>query len=54
MRKDLSARVLVQAFLLEHQRIALQLRHHTIAGDEVSAQYLLRERILDLRLDGAL
>src|SRR5258708_10539088 len=44
----------VQPLLLEHQRIAFQLRHHAIAGHEVSAQYLLRERILDLRLDGAL
>ena len=45
---------LVQALLLEYQRVAFQRRHDPVAGDELAAQDLLRERILDLRLDRAL
>src|SRR5882757_7472923 len=47
-------RCLVQTFLLEHQSSALELRNHPIARDEIPAQDALRQRILDLRLDGAL
>src|SRR6267142_7144650 len=44
----------MQPFLLEHQRIALQLGDHPISGHEIPAQNLLRERVLDLRLNGPL
>src|ERR1700734_3296061 len=44
----------MDALLLENQRIALQLGDHPVAGDEIPAQNLLRQRILDLRLNGAL
>src|ERR1035441_9681108 len=44
----------VQALLLEYQAIALDFGDHPVAGDEIAAQDLLCQRILDLRLDGAL
>src|SRR5271167_207992 len=47
-------RTSVQAFLFEHQPGALQLRDHAIAGDELALQDLLRQRVLDLRLNRAL
>jgi len=46
-----SQRDLVKAFLLEHQRVALDLADHAIAGDKVAFEDPLRERVLDLRLD---
>src|SRR5882757_7278661 len=48
----LRQRCLVQTFLFKHQSIALELRNHPIARDEIPAQNALRQRILDLRLDG--
>src|SRR5882757_1917987 len=47
-------RSLVEAFLLECQLAALQLRDHAIAGDEIAFQDPLRQRVFNLRLDGAL
>src|SRR5258708_34139560 len=44
----------VQAFLFEHQRVALELGDHAVARDEVAFENALRQRILDLRLDGTL
>jgi hypothetical protein len=44
----------MQAFFLEHELRALELRDHAVARDELAAQDLLRERIFDLRLDGPL
>src|SRR5579862_9792293 len=44
----------MQPLFLEYQRVALQLGDHPIAGDEVPFKDLLRQRIFDLRLDGAL
>src|SRR5882757_4243342 len=41
-------------FLLEHQRVALQLGDHPVAGHELPAQDLLRQGVLDLRLNGTL
>src|ERR1700684_2491203 len=49
----LAAPDLVQAFLFEHQRVALELGDHPIAGNEVALQDPLRQRIFDLRLDSA-
>src|SRR6266478_4335132 len=45
---------LVEAFLLERQFAALQLRDHEIAGNEIAFQDPLRQRVFNLRLDGAL
>src|SRR5258708_4302220 len=45
---------LVQPFLLERQRVPLELGHHPIARHEIPAQNLLCERVLDLRLNRAL
>ena len=44
----------MEAFLLEQQLAAFQLRDHTIAGNEVAFQDPLRQRVFNLRLDGAL
>jgi len=44
----------VQTLLFKHQRIALELADHPIARHEIPTQDLLRQGILDLRLDGAL
>src|ERR1700690_1022743 len=44
----------MQALFLENQVVALQLGDHPVAGGELSPENLLRERILDLRLDGTL
>src|SRR5580658_4704428 len=44
----------MDALLLEYQRIALELGDHPVAGHEIPAQNLLRQRILDLRLNGTL
>src|ERR1700677_2397788 len=50
----LAALSLVQAFLFEHQRVALDFGDDAIAGDEVALEDPLRQRIFDLRLNGAL
>src|SRR6202044_1752777 len=44
----------MDALLLENQRIALKPGDHAVAGHEIPAQNLLRQRILELRLNGAL
>src|SRR5882762_5222995 len=41
----------MQPFLLERQRVPLELRHHPIPGHEIPAQNLLRQGVLDLRLN---
>src|ERR1700743_232768 len=45
---------LVQAFLFEYQRVTLDLGNHAVTRDEVTLEDALRQRIFDLRLDGAL
>src|SRR5665213_1289502 len=45
---------LVQAFLVEHQRAVLDLPNHAVAGDKVTLEDPLRQRIFNLRLNRAL
>src|SRR5580698_3834903 len=52
--RHLAALNLVQAFLFEHQRVAIDPGDDAIPGDEIALENPLRQRILDLRLDRAL
>src|ERR1700722_5612719 len=47
-------RILVQPLLLEYQRIFFELGGYPIPRDEIAAQNLLCQGVLDLRLNGAL
>src|ERR1700682_158270 len=51
---EYSDRLLVQPLLLEYQGVLFELGDHPIPRDEIAAQNLLRQRVLDLRLNGAL
>ena len=44
----------MQPLLLEYQGVLFELGDHPIPRDEIAAQNLLRQRVLDLRLNGAL